>query len=366
MNLSFASIEFFFGKFLNEALWVFHEAAIYIVVGFFVAGIISVFIPKEFLNKFFGKKGFKSVLKASLIGIPLPLCSCGVIPAAASLRKQGASKGSTVAFLISTPETGVDSISMTYALLDPIMVVFRPLASFITAVVSGLWVDLGTKEDPEEVIIDEQCNVCGQEHDHGHKKHGFVEKAKRAFQYAYGDMIRDLGKLLVIGFLLAALISAFVPENFFEEYVGNYWLTMFLMLIIGIPIYVCATASTPIAAALILKGISPGAALVFLLAGPATNITTQLVVGKLLGKRAVIIYLVSIMIVSLGMGLFLDVIYGFLDISPKAVVGSHHHFLPEGLKWAGAFFLGFLLIFQVIKQGWLKKVKKHGLQSNSL
>ena len=332
-----------------EFLYVFHEAAIYIVFGFFIAGIISVFIPKGFLKKALGKKDFKSVLKASLIGIPLPLCSCGVIPTAVSLRKQGASKGSTVAFLISTPETGVDSISITYALLDPIMVVFRPLASFITAVLSGIWVNFWTKEEKVEPMEVDDCKVCGHDHLEDHSPHSTKEKWQGAIRYAFQDLVKDLGKLLIIGFLLAAAISTWVPDHFFQDTIGNYWITLFLMLIVGVPIYVCATASTPIAAALIIKGVSPGAALVFLLAGPATNITTQLIVGKLLGKRAITAYLVSIMVVSLGMGLLLDGIYTLVQEAPTAIVGHHQHILPEWLKWAGAIFLAVLLFIQLVK-----------------
>jgi uncharacterized membrane protein YraQ (UPF0718 family) len=262
-----------------------------------------------------------------------------VLPAAVSLRKQGASNGATTAFLISTPESGVDSISITYALLDPIMTIARPVVAFVTAAVAGITENLfGTDSDTTRITPDLSCPVDGccdgqncspEKHRHHHT---FWEKFSAGMRFAIGDLWEDLAAWFLIGLVLAGLITALVPPDMFSRYLGSGLPAMLIMLAIGIPLYICATASTPIAAALILKGVSPGAALVFLLAGPATNMASLTVLTGTLGKRATAIYLASIAICAVVFGLIVDQVYVSLGISAQAVVGQASEIVPE---WAG-------------------------------
>jgi uncharacterized membrane protein YraQ (UPF0718 family) len=260
-----------------------------------------------------------------------------------SLRKQGASRGATTAFLISTPESGVDSISITYALLDPIMTVARPVVAFVTAVVAGLSENLFSyHKEAREIIPDLKCPVDGccdgvncdpEEHS---RHHSFFEKLRAGFGYAFKDLWNDIAVWFLFGLLLAGIITVLIPDDIFSRYLGPGLPAMLLMLAVGIPLYICATASTPIAAALILKGVSPGAALVFLLAGPATNLASLTVLVGTLGKRATVIYLSSIAVCSVIFGLVVDQIYGYWGLSAQAIVGQASEVVPLWLQWAGA------------------------------
>jgi hypothetical protein len=266
-----------------------------------------------------------------------------VLPAAVSLRKQGASNGATTAFLISTPESGVDSISITYALLDPIMTVARPVVAFVTAAVAGITENLfGANNKNSRIIPDLSCPVDGccdgkncspEEH---RRHHTFWEKFSAGMQFAIGTLWEDLAAWFLIGLVLAGLITVLVPPDMFSQYLGAGLPAMLIMLAVGIPLYICATASTPIAAALILKGVSPGAALVFLLAGPATNMASLTVLTGTLGKRATAIYLASIAICAVLFGLIVDQVYLSLGISAQAVVGQASEIVPEWAGWIGA------------------------------
>jgi uncharacterized membrane protein YraQ (UPF0718 family) len=246
---------------------IFVESSVYLLFGTFVAGLIAVALPQEAITRHLGGGGLKGVAKAALFGIPLPLCSCGVIPAAVSLRRSGASRGSTLAFLISTPETGVDSVAITYALLDPLYTLFRPVAAFTTALVTGGLASLIEREEPPPAPASEVCQVCENDTGDGHT-HSLAEKLGRAVRYGFGDLLGDIALWLVVGLVLAGLITALIPDSFFRTWVGSGIGSMVVMLALGMPIYICATASTPIAAAMIAKGLNPGAALVFLVAGP--------------------------------------------------------------------------------------------------
>jgi len=261
------------------------------------------------------------------------------LPAAVSLRKQGASNGATTAFMISTPESGVDSIAITYALLDPIMTIARPVVAFVTAAVAGLAENfLGSGNEKTKIVPDLSCPVDGccdgqnctpEEH---RRHHTFFEKLVAGLRFAAGDLWGDLAGWFLVGLLLAGLITVLVPPDIFGKYLGPGLPAMLLMLVIGIPLYICATASTPIAAALILKGVSPGAALVFLLAGPATNMASLTVLTGVLGKRATGIYLASIAVCAVLFGLVVDQVYAWLGISAQAMVGRASEIVPE---WAG-------------------------------
>lgn len=319
------------------------ESSVYILFGLLIAGLLRVFMSPTSVAMHLGKGRFRSVFKAALLGIPLPLCSCGVLPAAAGLRKQGANKGATAAFLISTPESGVDSIAITWALLDPVMTLARPVAAFTTAAAAGISENLlGPGKDNAETAPDIACPVDGccegldcppEEHA---RHHSFPEKIRAGLKFAMTDVWGDIASWFFVGLLLAGLIVAIVPEEMMGRFLGGGLPSMLLMLAVGIPLYICATASTPIAAALILKGVSPGAALVFLLAGPATNITSLTVLLKILGKRATAIYLVTIALFSVLFGLAVDQVYSAMGMNARAMVGQAAEWVPPWAQLLGA------------------------------
>ncbi|MFC1844368.1 SO_0444 family Cu/Zn efflux transporter [Thermodesulfobacteriota bacterium] len=329
---------------LQESWHLLLEASIYILFGMIVGGLLKVFLSPSFVADHLGKGKFSSVIKAALFGIPIPLCSCGVLPAAASLKKQGANNGATTAFLISTPESGVDSMAITYALLDPIMTVARPVSAFITAVAAGISENLlqTQQEEDWEKVIDRSCpidNCCdGNEcppKEHA-KHHSFSEKLWSGLKFAVDDLWGDLAGWFFAGLILAGIIAALIPQELMTRYLGGGLHSMLIMLLVGIPMYICATASTPVAAALILKGVSPGAALVFLLVGPATNVTSLSVLFGLLGKRATAIYLITLSIFAVLSGLAVDVIYSRLGISASAIAGQAGEVIPYWLQVIGA------------------------------
>lgn len=295
------------------------EAAPFVLFGFLAAGLLKAFIPENFVAKHLGRSTSGSVIKASLLGIPLPLCSCGVIPAAIGLRKQGASKGASAAFLISTPESGVDSIAITWALLDPIMTIARPVAALITATVTGLLINLLPEESASistyvEAEKDGACkDACCKGHEHAPES-SLIHKLLNGMRFAFGELLGDIGKWLLIGILISGVISYLLPASFFEHHLQGELSSLVVMLVVGIPLYICATASTPIAAAMVLKGLSPGAALVFLLAGPATNAATITIINKFWGRKVTAIYLGTIACASLLIGWLLNRLYGLLAI----------------------------------------------------
>lgn len=296
------------------ASWsVLFDAAPWVLFGFLVAGLVKAFVPEDVVQAHLGG-GLRSIIKASAIGVPVPLCSCGVIPAAASLKKQGAGKGAVASFLVSTPETGIDSIAITYALLDPLMTIFRPIAAFVTAIATGVAVSFTGTDEPAvatETACGYQDSGCSCSRSHKKvEKPGMAQKVRSGLSFAFGELLGDVGGWLLGGVLLAGLISGFVSGEFVERYLSNDIVAMAMMLAISVPMYVCATSSTPIVAALALKGISPGAALVFLLAGPATNAASLPVISKLLGKKGTVVYLVVIVVMSLLFGILVNHLYG--------------------------------------------------------
>ncbi|WP_425402585.1 SO_0444 family Cu/Zn efflux transporter [Geopsychrobacter electrodiphilus] len=296
------------------------EAAPYVLFGFFAAGLLKALVPEDVVVRHLGKSSSGSVFKAALFGVPLPLCSCGVIPAAIGLRKQGASKGAAASFLVSVPETGVDSIAITWALLGPLMAVVRPIAAFLTATITGLLINLLPEEPLDKALAAScECSVPGcADAGHQHVEASLWSRVRAGQAYAFGDLLGDIGKWLLLGVLLAAVISHLVPEVLIARYLGSEFVSLLIMLLVGIPLYICASASTPIAAALILKGLSPGAALVFLLAGPATNAATLTLVLRYFGRAATVIYLASLALCSLLFGFLLNWGIGItgLDLMP--------------------------------------------------
>ena len=333
---------------LFECWGILKEAAPYVLFGFFAAGILKALIPEDIVSKHLGQNGTRSVLKASLFGIPLPLCSCGVIPVAIGLRKQGASKGATASFLVSVPETGVDSIAITWALLDPLMTIIRPISAFITAVVTGLFINL--IPDTKAVQKKPHQKSCGcfvdsrSEADTLLKNESLMNRIGKGLSYAFSDLLKDIGGWLMLGIAIAGIISFFVPVGFIEQYLGGEFSSLLVMLVIGIPLYICASASTPIAAALVLKGLSPGAALVFLLAGPATNAATMTVVAKHLGKAATVVYTTAIAICSLAMGWVVNHIYTWAEIDILTWIRQAEHTTESLLYPASAILLLALLL----------------------
>jgi hypothetical protein len=268
------------------------------------------------------------------------------LPAAVSLRKQGASKGAVTSFLISTPESGVDSIAVTYALLDPIMTVLRPIAAFFTAVVAGVSETLLFPEEknrhPQPDLtcpVDGCCDGKNCSPGDHRRHHTFLEKLRSGLRYAFTDFWGDLVGVFFVGLILAGIISALIPDSFFTSYLGQGLPAMLIMLVAGIPLYVCATASTPIAAALILKGVSPGAALVFLLAGPATNMAALAVLVRTLGKRSTIVYVAAIATCALFFGIVVDGIYHASGIDARAAVGEASEAIPRWLAVSAAVLL---------------------------
>jgi uncharacterized membrane protein YraQ (UPF0718 family) len=340
-----------------ESWFLFCEASVYVLFGILVAGMLHIFLNPGTVARHLGQGRFTSVFKASLMGIPIPLCSCGVLPAAASLKRQGANNGATMAFLISTPESGIDSMAVTYALLDPIMTIARPVAAFVTAMAAGISENSFGKQGnplfqslPElSCTVDGCCDGVDCPPDEHHSHHSFFEKIKAGLIHAFGELWNDIAVWFLVGIVLAGVITVLIPVDVMTHYLGGGLPAMLLMLVAGIPLYICATASTPIAAALILKGISPGAALVFLLAGPATNITSLTVLSEVLGKRATALYLSAIAVSAVVLGLALDQIYSLFGLSARAIAGQAAEVIPFWAKLAGAFILLGLSVRPVYK-----------------
>jgi len=301
----------------------------WLILGFLVAGLLSVFISAAWLERHLGGRGLRPVFKASLFGVPLPLCSCGVIPVAASLRQHGASRAATTAFLLSTPQTGVDSILVTWTMLGPLFAFFRPVAALLTGVLGGGLVQ-AFDPDPHRVSTNGKA-LAGAGSETDEKPRGFVAKMKATLDYGLVTLPGDIARALLVGILIAGVLGAVVPEDFLSGFLGKGSLSIALMMIVGIPIYVCATASVPLAASFIFLGASPGAALAFLIAGPATNAATVTTIAKVLGKRTVLIYLLTVAGSAFGGGLLLDWLLPRAAAAiPMLSGGGHHH---ESLGW---------------------------------
>lgn len=402
---------------LNNFWHLFLLSAPWLMLGLFIAGLLNVYLPANFLNRHLGKEGLWTTVKAAFIGAPMPLCSCGVIPAAIGLRRAGASKSATTAFLVSTPETGVDSVSVSYVLLGPFMAIIRPIAAVCSAIVAGVLVGKdselqqvqSTESDKESTKADSRCSskqpkpvtttsccskeapakpaqsccsskesqpIQEQQQSCSTEKAAPIQKSccsseqptkavesrfsklKRAVSFSCNKLLEDTMIWLMIGLFFAALVQTYVPESFLSQW-GNGILAMLVVILISIPMYICATASTPIAAGLLLSGVSPGAVLVFMLAGPATNIATLGVVGKELGKRAVFAYLIGVIGTALAFGFLTDYLvaqYGFV-VAP--MMGEEHEVLPHWLSLAAGIVLAILILRLLLKMV-LKKSSQTG------
>lgn len=359
-------------KYIDELWFLLLEMAPWLLLGLIFAGLLKVYFPQKHIDKYLGKSNFKSALNGSLLGIPMPLCSCGVIPTGISFYKNGASKGASNSFLISTPQTGVDSILATYSMLGWPFAILRPIVAFFTGVVGGVLTNLFVKEKPvpsspfanfkidtgavkgEESCNDEDCGCNDTEEND--KRHSIV----RAADYAFIELLQDIAKWLIIGFLAAALISVALPNDFFSQFKGLGIIEIVVILLASVPIYICATGSIPIAAVLLLKGVSPGAALVFLMAGPATNVATITVLGKTMGRKSLIIYLATIIGGAIIFGLLTNWLIP-ADFILSKVVHIHgngdHEMVPLWLQWSSAIFLLLAIPTGYFIQKYQKKIK---------
>ena len=309
------------------------EISPFLIFGFLFSGILSVTLSVETVAKYLGAKGVRSVFLASLFGIPLPLCSCGVIPVFSYLKKHGASKAATTSFLISTPQTGVDSIMVTYGLLGPIFAIYRPIIAFISGIIGGLLVSvLDDEEAIRETSLSCSDDCCEEE--------GSI--IWRIFDYGFIKLAQDIAQPLIIGIIVAALIFFFIPPNYFQS-IGTGITGMFIMLILGLPSYICATASIPMALALHVQGgFSMGSLMVFLMCGPATNIATISVSIKQIGKKSTIIYIGSIVLCSILSGLLFDMIFPGLTVQNS--LSSSTHIIPHSVSVISAVFLLMILL----------------------
>ena len=319
------------------------EMSPYLLFGFFMAGALSVLVSQRLVEKHLGGNGIWPVIKASLFGVPLPLCSCSVIPVTMSLHKHGAGRGAAVSFLLSTPQTGVDSIFVTYSLLGPVFAIFRPIAAFVTGIVGGVLVNIFDRRSDSGVPQTPHCTdeCCRDEHKNS--------RIIRAMKYGFVTLPGDIGRELLLGLVVAAVISAIVPDGYFAAKLKPGILQMAVMALVGIPVYVCATASVPIAAALMMKGVTPGAALVFLMTGPATNAASFITIWKVMGRVTATTYLATVAGCALAAGMLLDLISGSVNLEHAM---HHGWMLPPVVRYASA-----IVLFVVLAAGIFKKTK---------
>ncbi len=338
---------------LNNIWLVFLDTAFWLLIGLLAAGFIKSFVSEATMMRWVGGRGIGAILRAALFGAPLPLCSCGVLPAAIGLRRAGASKEATVSFLISTPETSIDSVTVTYALMGPVMAIFRPFAALVNAVGTGLLTTLVSDEDvPQRTKTSEDkaescCSTKTETACCAENKTPEIEKQSnrfwKALSYAGADLLDDISHWLAFGIVLAGIMLTFIPPDWLAQWGGGLP-AMLVMLVVGVPMYICAVASTPVAAGLLLAGVSPGAVLVFLLVGPATNIASFALLKRELGLKVTAVYLFGLSVFSLLMGLLLEWLLHVQQWQVVAKLGEAHAILPEVLSWGSAILLIFLAI----------------------
>lgn len=359
----------FLFDFANNFLKLLDAMSIYVMVGLLIAGILKQLIPDDFVSSHLGKDSTTSVIKATLFGIPLPVCSCSVIPLAQGLKKEGASKGAVQSFLISTPITGVDSILATFSFFGLVFTVFRVASSVIIAIVVGLLQNfIENKPKKEETVTpsfttpagfsatgfgvqapvqkeQESSSCCSSST--SKKSFSFVN----ALKYGYGTLFSDMAKSLLIGLILGAAFTTFLPQEYAKLLFDNQILTYFVILIVAMPLYTCATASLPIAAALMLQGMSGGAAFVFLTAGPATSAVTMSVIYKMLGRTSLLVYTITIAVMALIFGYVFDTFFGNLEILNI----SHEHEESSIIYSLSSLAMLVLIVYHLLKGKFSKK-----------
>jgi uncharacterized membrane protein YraQ (UPF0718 family)/copper chaperone CopZ len=335
-------------QFISDFFIILAQMAPYLLLGFFFSGVLHAFLPPRSIQKYLNGKPFLSSVYAAIFGVPLPLCSCGVIPTGIALYKNGASKASTVSFLISTPQTGVDSIFATYSLMGLPFAIIRPIVSFITGIFGGYSVGKLDKDTQREVILETKPI----------EQRSFKQKVGLVFKYGFIDFIQDIGKWLMIGLIVAALVSVLIPDNLMSVINLPPIAQMLIILLVSIPLYICATGSIPLAAVLILKGVSPGAAFILLMAGPATNAATISMIQKVLGKRTLVLFLSVIIIGALATGLLIDYVFplSWFHIIDNGQFGMHqHHNMLQWWQIASGVILFVLLVYTSIKRYFMSR-----------
>lgn len=339
---------------MSQIIDLINEMSPYLLLGFLLAGLMHVFVPGRVYRHYLSGEGFRSVIYAALFGIPLPLCSCGVLPTAMSLHREGASKGATVSFLIATPQTGVDSIIATYSLMGLPFAIIRPVAALITSLLGGQLVNVFDRDG---------ANVRQVADDAGDSRRpvSLGGRLVEALRYGFVEMMSSIGRWLIMGLVIAGLITVFVPDGFFMLFADKPLLAMTLVLICAIPMYLCATGSIPIAVALMLKGLSPGTALVLLMAGPAANFASILVINKVLGRKSLILYLVSLVVGAMSMGLVVDYMLPREWFVP-AIAHVGDHCAGSGVAWFNVACTVVLLtlLANVYVRKWLKRRRAGG------
>lgn len=350
----------FFSNFWNSLLYIFFEMSSYVLLGLFIAGLLKVFVPDKWVVRAAGSRGIEVPPLMSLAGVPLPLCSCSVLPFAMGLRKQGASPGAVVSFLTSTPQTGVDSILVAYSFFGLPFALFKTAVAFVSGTLAGWFSNwFGGSGDAVEGRSVESAEVCtegeccsGSASCDASEGPASRSRLVEAGAYAYGELLGDFALVFLLGILGSAVVSALVPPDFFAGF-SRLWVYYPAILLLSLPLYVCATASVPIAFALMHAGIPPGAAMVLLVAGPATNFATLGVVGKLLGKKSTVIYVLTVIVTALLAGFLFDRLFT-LDLSaPEAETGGFE--LPLPVQASASVVLAGLLLFHVglrlVRQG---------------
>ncbi len=314
----------------------------YLLLGFLIAGVLHAFVPSAIYSRYLAGTGLRSVATAAAFGIPLPLCSCGVLPTAVALRRSGASRAASTSFLIATPQTGVDSIAATYSMMGLPFAILRPVAALVTSLIGGLavghWERKGTLDD----VLTEAS------YEFSELPKGFWNKVVETFRYGFFDMMQSIGRWLLLGLIVATLITVLLPDDFFSTYARWPFLNMFVIVLVAVPMYVCATGSIPIVAALMLKGMSPGCALVLLMAGPAANVASMFVVNKAFGRKATIVYLLSIIGGAMGFGVLVDYWPGLRETFVAALPCHVMHHGMHGASWfstvCSIFLLGMIVV----------------------
>lgn len=337
---------------IAAATWeVYLIASPFILLGLLCAGLVHVLVPNDRMARWLGAPGLASTAKAALLGVPLPLCSCSVVPVTIELSRKGASREASLAFLVSTPETGVDSILLTYGLMGPVMAVARPIAALVTSFVAALgsmiWPERHHTGIPPdlEAPVEDCCDSEAPTASEG-------SRVKRALRYGLVEMVDEIGPWLVVGLVVTGLITALVPEETIRSFVGSGPRALVTLLFLGIPLYMCASASTPIAAALLLKGVSPGAAIVFLLAGPATNASSLVLIARFFGKRFLLLFLASVVGSTLLFGWGLDAFLELVSIEVTPALVEPESEVVHGFAVASALGLALLLVASLIRGSW--------------
>ncbi len=342
----------YLSKYTTDLLLIINEMSAYLLLGLLFAGLLKVFLPEQFIIKYLRSSNTRSAVNATLLGVPLPLCSCGVLPTGIALYKNGASKGATNAFLTSTPQTGLDSILVTYAMLGLPMAIIRPLVAFISGVISGIVTNELTKTEAKDEgkELETKTFTCTEE------TKSLSAKIVEVFRYAYLSFLSDIAKYLVWGLLAAALISVLIPNEFFSSSLTSGIWGILLILLASMPMYICATASVPIAAVLMAKGVSPGAVLVFLMAGPATNVAAFTLIAKTLGRKSLIAYLGTIITSAVGFGFLIDAFLPKAWFMSMTAMTDEHCLQPSQLmfwlKTMASVILILLLSYIFIKKWW--------------